>query len=65
MNIFFAPGYDYIQFFNLFDTFLNRQTNLKSKFSALSVKLCWNEEILDGTPKRKCVRSSVSFSIAV
>ena len=36
-----------------FDTFLKQQTNLKSMFSALSVKLCWNEEILDGTPKRK------------
>jgi hypothetical protein len=26
--------------FLLFDTFLNRQTKLKSMFSALSVKLC-------------------------
>ena len=33
--------------------FLKRQTNLKSMFDALSVKLCENEEILDGTPKRK------------
>ena len=31
-------GYDYIQFFKFFDTFFKRQTNLKSMFSALSVK---------------------------
>jgi hypothetical protein len=48
----FPFGYDLIQIL-IVDTFLKRQTNLKSMFSALSVKLCQNEEILDGTPKRK------------
>ena len=43
----------------IFDKFLERQTNLKIMFSALFEKLCYNEEILDGTPKSEKMMSEV------
>jgi hypothetical protein len=39
-NIVFHLVQDYVQFFKIFDTFLKRQANFQSMFSALSVKLC-------------------------
>jgi hypothetical protein len=38
MNMLLLPHY--IQFFYIFDTFLKRQTNLRSMLDALPVNLC-------------------------
>jgi hypothetical protein len=40
MNILFHLVVTIFNFFYVFDTFLKRQTNLKSMFDALSVNLC-------------------------
>jgi hypothetical protein len=61
MSILFHLANDYTVYsiFKVFDTFLKRKTNLKSTFGALSVKWCWNEETLDGTPRKKwCLKFS-------